>query len=78
MAQCLLIEGTVLQLAQVDDDWLPPRLPMHAAALQELVDAMLQVRVEKRPLPAELLAFPIFRYASLCSVRYECPMQCSK
>lgn len=52
---------SALQLAQVDDNWKPPRLPLHAAALQELVDAMLQVRVDMRPLPAELLAFPIFR-----------------
>jgi serine/threonine protein kinase len=50
-----------MQLVKLySDTWAPPQLPAHVAGWQEVIDAMLTVDPEQRPLPSDVLKLGIF------------------
>lgn len=56
-----------MQLAQLyDPNWVPPRVPAHAAGWQEVIDGLLAVDPMNRLLPEEVLRLPIFE----CDLRH--------
>jgi serine/threonine protein kinase len=49
-----------MQLASLYNGWALPQLPANVAAWQEVVDAMLALDPEERPLPRDVLKMGLF------------------